>query len=165
MDTLFNLTDQAKTLIDLASSADPAEMQVFNDTLEAVLGEIEVKADAYANELTILDGREETVQKEIERLTAMKDNIENAKKRMKSALLETMDTLSINEIKTDLHRFKCVNNGGLQPLKITSIVPDEYTRQEITVKPDMDKIRKALADGQELSFAHLEGSGKHLKID
>jgi hypothetical protein len=29
----------------------------------------------------------------------------------------------------------------------------------------MDKIRKALADGQELSFAHLEGRGKHLKID
>jgi hypothetical protein len=44
-------------------------------------------------------------------------------------------------------------------------VPDEYTRQEITVKPDMDKIRKALAYGQELPFAHLEGRGKHLKID
>ena len=165
MDSIFSLTEQARTLIDLAASAEDEDMQVFSDTLEAVLGEIEVKADAYAYVLTVLESQEEMVNKEIARLTNVVNRLKNAQNRMKSGLLETMDNLSTKEIKTDLHRFKCVSNGGLQPLVITSIVPDEYTKQKITVEPDKDKIRKALKDGKELDFAHLEERGRHLKID
>ena len=48
METLYSLTQDYKDLLDLAGSAEPDEIETFNDTLEAVLGQIEVKADGYA---------------------------------------------------------------------------------------------------------------------
>jgi hypothetical protein len=112
-----------------------------------------------------IEGRANIVAKEIDRLKAIEDRLVATHKRMKDALQNTMIEIGKPEIKTDLHRFKLVNNGGLQPLKIISVVPNEYTKKEVIIKPDNDKIRQAIKDGQELDFARLEERGKHLKID
>ena len=164
-ETLYSLAQDYKSLLDLAGSAEPDEIEMFNDTLEAVLGQIEVKADGYAAVMSEIEGRANIVAKEIDRLKAIEDRLVATHKHMKDALQNTMIEIGKSEIKTDLHRFKLVNNGGLQPLKITSVVPDEYTKKEVIIKPDNDKIRQAIKDGQELDFARLEERGKHLKID
>jgi hypothetical protein len=164
MDTLFSLTEEYQQLLDLASSMDPEDEQTFKDTMEGVLGEIDHKADGYCAVQTQLKGRITVIEQEIDRLTALKSTIENHIKAMNNALMASMDITGRTEIKTDLHKIKVVNNGGKLPLKIDGIVPDEFTKTEIKVSPDNDKIREALDAGQELPFAHYGERGRHLNI-
>ena len=164
--TLYELTGNYKTLLDLAGSMDADELETFNDTLEAVLGEIEVKADGYAVVLAEIEGRINTVNREIGRLEAIESALSNTRRRMIDRLKMAMEDIGKKEIKTDLHRFKIVGNGGLKPLDIDEgCVPEEYTTEVKQRVPDKDKIRKALESGKRLTFAHLEDRGTHLKID
>ena len=166
MNTLYELTNDYKSLLDLAGSMDTDEIETFNDTLEAVLGEIEVKADGYAVVLSEIEGRINIVNKEIGRLEAIESALSNTRRRMIERLKTAMEDIGKKEIKTDLHRFKIVGNGGKQPLDINeSCVPEEYLKTEVKQVPDKDKIRKALESGECLTFAHLEDRGTHLKID
>lgn len=166
MNTLYDLTQDYKNLLDLAGSMDADEVETFNDTLEAVLGEIEVKADGYAVVLAEIEGRINTVNREIGRLEAIESALSNTRRRMIDRLKTAMEDIGKKEIKTDLHRFKIVRNGGKQPLDIDEgCVPEEYTKTEVKQVPDKDKIRKALESGECLTFAHLEDRGTHLKID
>jgi uncharacterized small protein (DUF1192 family) len=166
MNTLYDLTQDYRNLLDLAGSMDEDEIQAFNDTLEAVLGEIEVKADGYAVVLAEIEGRINTVNREIGRLEAIESALSNTRRRMIDRLKTAMEDIGKKEIKTDLHRFKIVGNGGKQPLDINEgCVPEEYLKTEVKQVPDKDKIRKALESGECLTFAHLEDRGTHLKID
>jgi hypothetical protein len=74
MDSLFKLTAQATQLIQLASSSDEEDKQIFKDTLEGVMGEIEKKADDCAYVMTMIKGKADVVSAEINRLKV----IENA---------------------------------------------------------------------------------------
>ena len=166
MNTLYELTNDYKSLLDLAGSMDTAEIEACKDTLEAVLGEIEVKADGYAVVLAEIEGRINTVNREIGRLEAIESALSNTRRRMIDRLKTAMEDIGKKEIKTDLHRFKIVGNGGKQPLDINEgCVPEEYLKTEVKQVPDKDKIRKALESGECLTFAHLEDRGTHLKID
>lgn len=166
MDTLFDLTEQAKELITLASSCDEEDAQMFADTLEGFMGEIEKKADDYAYVMTTIKARADVVSKEINRLKAMEDALTVSYKRMTERLMNSMQELNKPVIETDLHTFKLVNNGGQLPLIVNeSEVPAEFTKIEIKQKPDNDKIRQALKEGKELNFARFGERGKHLKID
>lgn len=163
METLYKLTNDFKELLDLAGSADPEEQQIFNDTLEAVLGAIEVKADGYAVVMSEIEGRCNIISAEINRLKAIEDSLTATHKRMKDRLKNAMEEIGTTEIKTDLHKFKIVKNGGQLPLIIDGGVPENFKRIEYT--DDKEKIRKALDNGEALTFAHYGDRGTHLKID
>lgn len=163
METLYQLSEEYKKLLDLAMSCDPEDEQAFSDTLYGLQGFIELKMDDYAVVMTHLSGRVDLIQGEIERLTAMKQSIENHNKRMKERLLEVMrDTLHETKIKTDLHTFTICKNGGKQAIEFDGDVPDNYKR--IVYETDNDKIRAALEAGETLPFAHLKERGEHLRI-
>jgi hypothetical protein len=87
---------------------------------------------------------------------------ENNAKRMKEALINAMDAAGVDEIPAGEYTLKIAKNGGLQPLKIDGVVPDNF--KKIIYEDDKNLIRKALNDGEELSFAHLEERGRHLNI-
>lgn len=164
METMYSLTQDYKKLLDLAGSAEPEEIETFNNTLDAVMGEIEVKADGYAAVMTEIKGRANTVSAEINRLKAIEDRLNFTIKRMEDRLKTAMEEIGTKDIKTDLHRFRIVGNGGKQKMIINDLcVPDSYKEQILV--PDKDKIRKVLESGECLTFAHLEDRGTHLKID
>lgn len=166
METMYSLTQDYKKLLDLAGSAEPEEIETFNNTLDAVMGEIEVKADGYAVVLAEIEGRINTVNREIGRLEAIESALSNTRRRMIDRLKTAMEDIGKKEIKTDLHKFKIVNNGGKLPMTVQEdCVPEEYTKTEVKVTPDKDKIRAALESGEVLPFAQLQERGTHLKID
>lgn len=162
-DTLYSLTAEYNALLELALSDDPDDEQTFLDTLEGLTGVIESKMDDYAVVMTHLSGHSDLIDKEIKRLQAMKQAIDNHQKRMKDHLLRVMtDTLHQTKIKTDLHTFTVCRNGGKQPMEITGEVPDNYKR--IIYETDTEKIRADLENGVVLPFAHLNERGTHLMI-
>lgn len=162
METLYTLTGDYLDLMQLADSTDPEEEQAFIDTLDGILGAIDIKADQYAAVMSEISGRKGIIKAEIDRLTAVMRALSNHEDRMKEALYGSMIATDRREIKTDLHTFKIVKNGGKLPLIIDGDVPDKY--QKIIMEPDKDLIRTALETGNVLDFAHFGERGEHLSI-
>lgn len=164
MQTLYELTGDYMDLLELAGSDDPDDEQAFADTLEAILGAIDVKADGYATVMAEINGRVDIIKAEIDRLAAMKRTLENRTARMKDALLQTMKVTGRDVIKTDLHTIKITKNGGKLPLIFEegASVPEKWCKLE----PDTAMIRTALETGntEVLEFAHLGERGEHLSI-
>ena len=162
METLYSLTSDYQELMELAGSTDPEDEQAFADTLEGILGAIDIKADGYATVMTEINGRMDIIKAEIDRLTAIKRVLENHTARMKDALLRSMQTTDRREIKTDLHTFKIVKNGGKVPLIIDGDVPDDMCK--VILEPDKDRIREAIESGAVIPYARLGERGEHLVI-
>ena len=160
MGTLFDITEDFRSLYELATDPECDE-QVFQDTLEGLMGELEVKSCGYTQVIKQLD-MEAKQAKEVSQMFADKAKVrENHIKRMKEALKMAMETAGVDEIAAGAFTIKLQKNGGLQPLKITGEVPDNMTK--VIVEPDTDRIREFLKDN-ECEWAHLEERGKHIVI-
>lgn len=158
--TLFEILDDYQALYDMATDPECDE-EVFNDTLEGIMGMIEVKSCGYTQVIKQLE-MEAKQAKEVAQMFADKAKVrENHIKRMKDALKVTMETIGMDQMAAGAFTIKLQNNGGVQPLKITGEVPQNMTK--VIMEPDNDKIRAFLKDN-ECDWAHLEERGKHVVI-
>lgn len=137
-------------------------MDIVNDTIEAVEGEIGIKCDAIAEIINSNDSDILALENEVKRLSIMIDNLKLSNQCLKSGLLDYLKRQDTQKVKTQFHNFSICKNGGKLPVQITDEVPEEFLRYEPCT--DMDKIRKVLENGQELEFAHLKERGEHLRI-
>lgn len=163
MDSLYELTNDYLTLMEYADSTDPDDEQVFIDTLDGLVGTIENKIDNCAAVMSHMEAHKNMLEKEIERLQAKYNAIDNNQERIKRSIYMTMVAMNKRKISTDLHTFSIRGNGGVKPLTICGEVPDKY--QKVIYEPDKAKIRKELEAGKELDFAFLADRGEHLHID
>ena len=158
--TLFEIVDDMRQLYDMATDPE-TDPEVFNNTLEAIKGALEVKAAGYVNVIKQLE-MEQKQAKEISKAFADKAKTrENNIKRMKDMLLMALDTANETEMDAGDFTIKVQKNGGAQPLVITGDVPENMTR--VIIEPDNDKIRDFLKDNK-CNWAHLEERGKHIVI-
>ena len=161
MGTLFELVSDMQELYEMATDPE-CDPQALADTIEGILGMIEAKAGGYCNVIKTLE-MEQKQAKELSQAFADKAKVrENNIKRMKEMLLYAMDRLGKTEMEAGDFTFKVQKNGGQQPLKIDGEVPDNY--KKVIYEDDKELIRKALNDGEELEFAHLEPRGRHIVI-
>ncbi len=160
MSSLYELTNEFEMLYELAASDE--DEQAFFDTLEGLKGELSAKAGGYVHVINQLGMEAAECSKVIDAFKAKKEVRENHIKRMKEALMDAMDAAGVDKLPAGEYTLKIAKNGGLQPLKIDGEVPDNF--KKIIYEDDKDKIRKALNDGEELEFAHLEERGRHLNI-
>lgn len=153
--TLYELTEELYRLYEFAEDPEIDE-EVFRDTLEALQGDIEVKADGYGKVIRQLDADKKALDAEIERLTARKTAIDNRKKVMTEALYQAFKALDTQKLKTDLFTFYIQKNPVSVVIDDPEGVPDEFYK----VKKELSKtsIKEAIEGGQNLSFAHLEQS-------
>lgn len=157
--TLYDITGEFLDLYDMATDEDD---QAFLDTLEGLKGELEIKAGGYVHVINQLAMEVAECDKIIEAFKDKKEKRKKAVKRMKDALMEAMDIAGFDSLPAGEYTLKIAKNGGQQPLKIDGEVPDNY--KKIIYEDDKELIRKALNDGEELEFAHLEPRGRHIVI-
>lgn len=163
MASLYELTTEYQALLELGDSDDPEDIEAFQNTLEGINYELDLKADDYAAVIMQLNGKSDMVKKEIARLTNIQKAIDNNVDRMKQLLQWSMEQTGRTEIKTPLHSFKIQKNGGKLKLLLNEPdVPDNFKR--VVYEIDTEKIRKALEDGQEFSWAKFAKRGSHLRI-
>ena len=161
MGTLFEIVNEFEELYELATDPE-VDSEVWETTLEALTGELEVKSAGYVNVIKQLE-MEAKQAKEISKQFADKQKTrENHIKQMKEALLYAMQNTGMDKVEAGNFTIKIQNNGGVQPLVIDGAVPDSYNK--LIIEPDNDLIRRALEEGKELDFAHLEQRGKHIVI-
>ena len=164
MATLYNIVGEFVELYSLLGDPEVDE-QTVRDTLEAVKGDLEVKAEGYVKVIRQLEAEQKAFEAEAEffkqKATVRKNNIKRMKEALCQALIDTGHDDKVGLAAGDF-TLKVQNNGGAQPLKVTGNVPMNMTK--VITEPDNEKIRQFILDGNECEFAHLEERGKHLVI-
>lgn len=162
---LYELTDEYLQLQMMLEDPD-IDSQVITDTLEAVAGEIEIKADNYAKVIRNMESNLAGIRAEQERLAARKNLLESGIKILKENLQESMILTGKRKFKTDLFSFNIQKNGGKAPVILdvadTSELPDDLVR--IKEEPDLDAIRALIETEGECKYAHLGERGESLRI-
>lgn len=161
MSNLYQLTNNYETVLNMLYDEDTDEQMIL-DTLEAIEGEIEDKADNYAKIIKELEAKQNARKEEAKRLTESVKVFENRVKVLKSNLFNSMKKTGKTKFTTDLFSFNISKNGGKQTLTIDGEVPEEYIKT--ITENDTDKIRQVLEKGEKLTFAHLEPRGESLRI-
>ena len=163
MGALYEMVGEYLELKELLSDPEVDEQTVL-DTLEAIQGEIEVKAEGYVKVIRQLEAEAKAMDEEAEffkrKASVRKNNIKRMKDALCSALIATGHD-GKEGLAAGAFTLKVQNNGGMAPLKITGDVPEDM--QKITVEPDSEKIREYLKD-HEADWAHFEERGRHLSI-
>lgn len=157
MATLFELSEDLLKLYEMATEPD-IDAEVLQDTIDAVEGEIEIKADGYAKVLRQIDGDIASVKAEIDRLTARKKSMENSKERIKKALEMAMTATGKTKFKTELFSFGIQKNPAslkfAEDFDITQL-DEKYIKY---LDPEVDKaaVKDALKAGEEVAGCYLE---------
>ena len=154
--TLYELTDEFRSLLEMAEDPEIDE-EVLQDTMEALGGEIEDKADGYAKVLKQMESDVVGLKAEEARLNERRKVLENNMKRMKTSLQEAMEVTGKRKFKTDLFSFGIQKNPASVVMDEQYIenIPEEYLIQQ-DPKIDKMKIKEDLKAGKDLGFAHLE---------
>ncbi len=161
MSSLYQLETNYKAVFNMLCDEE-ADEQMIVDTLESIDGEIEEKADGYAKIIKELESKRDARKIEADRLRNSAKVFDNRINTLKQRLFDTMKEVGKPKFTTNLFSFSIAKNGGKQPLTIDGEVPEEYTKT--IVENDTEKIRQALENGENLSFAHLEDRGESLRI-
>ena len=106
--TLYELTDSWLKVQQMME--DTEDMEAVLDTLEAIEGGIEDKAENYGKLIRNLTADVESIKAEEERLAKRRRAISNNIDSLKDRLLFTMKAIEKDRIKTDLFSFTIANN-------------------------------------------------------
>lgn len=160
MGSLYNLVGEYNELYDLLTSG--IEEDVVRDTLEAVAGEIEEKANGYIAVMNQIEMEMKACKEEQEKWKNEYKKRESGLKWLKQNMIKGMTAMGVSEINTGIGKLKMVNAGGQTPIVYDDDVPMEYMKPKIEYVKDTDKIREELKKG-DLPFAHLGERAKVLK--
>ena len=165
MSTLYELTGQMQALLALMEDPD-VDPQIIEDSLEAVSGEIEVKADGYARVMAELEARKAAVKAEKDRLAALESSLGKNIDRMKESLKMSMIATGKTKFKTDLFSFSIQKNPPKVVIDDQDLIPAYFFIPQPS-KIDTAAIKDLLKKGdkkKELDgAAHLE-QGESLRI-
>lgn len=164
MGTLFEISNEVRSLYDFATNLEPTELdeQAFKDTLEGLTYELEVKASGYVSVIHQLEMEQKKAEELADDFKAKAEVRKNNIRRMKDALKWAMINCNMDKVEAGDFTIKLQKNGGKQPMIITDTVPDNYKR--IVYEDDKELIRKHLEAGDKLDFAYLEERGQHIVI-
>lgn len=159
MSTLYELTGQYLALMEIAEEADP---DILRDTLEALDGEIEEKADNCAKVIKNLEGQADVLDKEIERLQGKKKGISNSIKSIKGNLERCMINTGKRKFKTTLFSFGIQKNPPTVSVVNEAAIPENFWKQQ---DPVLDKkaLTEFLKENGPTEYAQLT-QGESLRI-
>ena len=165
MSTLYELTGQMQALLALMEDPD-TDPQIIEDSLEAVSGEIEYKADCYARVMAELEAQKAAVKAEKDRLAARESSLGKNIDRMNESLKTSMIATGKTKFKTELFSFNVQKN----PPRVVIDDPDRIPEGFLIPQPpkvDTASIKESLksVDAAEMwnGICHLE-QGESLRI-
>lgn len=165
MSTLYELTGQMQALLALMEDPD-TDPQIIEDSLEAVSGEIEYKADCYARVMAELEAQKAAVKAEKDRLAARESSLGKNIDRMKESLKSSMIATGKTKFKTELFSFNVQKNPPRVVIDDPSRIPEGFLIPQ-PPKVDTASIKESLksidAAASWEGICHLE-QGESLRI-
>lgn len=139
MSTIYEITDDVLALMQMMEE-DP-ENEVIKDTLEALKGELDVKAESYCKVIAEFKAKEDALASAIDSLSQKKQSVTANIDRLKKALFESMKATGKEKIKGDLFYLYIKNNAESLD-QLPEKLPEKYM---VPQEPKVDK-RQLLAD-------------------
>lgn len=139
MSTIYEITDDVLALMQMMEE-DP-ENEVIKDTLEALSGELDVKAESYCKVIAEFKAKEDALASAIDSLSQKKQSVTANIDRLKKALFESMKATGKEKIKGDLFYLYIKNNAESLD-QVPDKLPEKYM---VPQEPKIDK-RQLLAD-------------------
>ena len=161
--TLFDITDDYQRLLSIAEEPD-ADPQTVADTLESIEGEFEDKVMSTACVMDQISMDIAALDEVIKRYQAMKKAKQNVLNAIGDRVMMAMRLTGKTRITTPLRTVSLQRNSVPSiKLDVPNVwaVPEEYRRYK-EPEIDLQKISKAIKDGKNIDFAHVE-YGFHLR--
>lgn len=158
MNTLYELTDAYKQLLELESELDG---ETFADTLESIDEAIEGKAENLAKVIKQLEATATMFDTEAKRLQNKKQIATNRSSNLKAYLKGEMEKVNKTKIKGDLFSLNIQKNPPSVVLEPTFDNNDYIA--DVTVKYDKRAILNDLKQGKEIEGATIS-QGNSLRI-
>lgn len=139
--TLYQLADDYLAAAEQLANLDmPPE--VVNDTLESMIGDIQVKATNVAMVIRNFEAQAEAIREAEKQMAARRKAIEHRAEQIREYLLFNMQRTGINEISCPYFAIKRKLNPG--KVIIHGTIPAEFLRYPEPPPPEADK--KAIAE-------------------
>lgn len=127
------------------------------DTLEAVIGQFDAKAQSVIGYIKNQEMSEAMLEEHIKQMNEKLKVIKARNQSLKDYLERNMKAAGITEIKADDGTFK----ASFRKSKAVEIldeaqIPAEFMRERVTVVPDKTAIKKAIESGQDVAGAKIE---------
>jgi hypothetical protein len=176
MSALYELAGEYKELY--AMMTDDPENEAIQGSIEAVLGEIEVKGEGYIAVCDRLDMEISECEKQVKSWQYELKVRKNALKRLKDRLVTFLMMIGKDEMKAGNRIIKLRKNGGVAPLRFSNgltsdipiddidinCIPKEYRRVEVKEVVDSKKIREALDRGETFDWVKYGERGANVKF-
>jgi hypothetical protein len=152
MGTLYELKSEYIQLREMAGDPDISP-EALRDTMDAINGELEDKADGYAKVIRELEAEEAGLDAEIKRLQARKSAVSGNKGRIKDALESAMRETGKLKFKTALFSFGIQKNPPSVAILSENIPLDYLVVPD--PQPDKKRILAELKAGSSFDWAEL----------
>lgn len=134
------------------------------DTLEAVIGQFEVKAQSVIAYIKNQEITEKMLEGHIGRMTGKLKAVKAQNQSLKDYLARNMQAAGITEIKADDGTFKAsFRKSEAVVILDEAQIPAEFMREAVKTEPDKTAIKKAIESGRQVAGAKIEGR-KNLQI-
>lgn len=159
MATLYEITGEYLQLMDMLDDPE-VDPIVLMDTMDAIGGELDDKAENYGRIIRNLEAEAEAIKAEVDRLSKRRKTIDSNIDRLKKRLQMAMEITNRPKIDTPLFKFYIQKNAPSVVVDLEDLqdMPMEYlTYHEPT--PNKAALKDALKAGLDLTgIAHLEQS-------
>ncbi|BBA33120.1 uncharacterized protein sS8_1158 [Methylocaldum marinum] len=152
---LYEIADQYQQALNELMNPD-LPPDVVEDTLEALSGEISVKAWNIAAALLHMEGEAELIRQAEERMSRRRRALETRAAGLRRYLKVQLERINIREIRSPQFIIKVKQNPPKVILDDESAVPGAFKREESIIHIDKNGIKQALLAGRTVQGAHLE---------
>lgn len=163
---LYEMTGRLLALADLLDDPEVPD-EAVRDTIEAIEGEIEIKAEGILKFVANIDSDVKAVDTEIRRLQARKKILQNRQGRLREYLRHNMEVAGISRIECSLFLISLAKGRAIAQVNDAEAIPAKYksTRTEVLIdKASLLRDLKNLEDDQEIPGASLGTSKPSLRI-
>lgn len=186
MTKLYALTGQMAELSAMADTDDENLKQAIQDTMDAIQGEFEIKADNIVMLRRNIEGDVEAIETEVARLNELKRIKKNSISEISDYLRRNMEAANIKSIKRPLFTITLAAGKEKVIVDKEADVPDDLVVVNTSISPDKnaiavklkeirthnEEVRKRIDAGEdaehelipEPSWAHLERGDGTIRI-
>ena len=134
----------------------------LKDCLESIEGAIEDKASNIVKVVNCLNSDVSIIENEIARLQARKKAITNNQERLKEYLRYNMEKTGITKINHPLFNITLGKASKKVSILDVNLLPDDFIDIKTEIKPNLNKIKAALKDGDVSGAAMIDGLSRLL---
>ena len=158
---MYELTADYLAVLAMATDGETPPDAIAH-TLEAIGGEIELKAENSAVIMQELKAEVDKLDAEIKRLTARKNALETNADKIKDRIYNAMKTTKKEKFKTTLFSFSIKKNPPKLIIDDRTKIPKKYLIPQ-PAKIDNAALKADLSEGKKCKYAHIE-QGESLTI-